>query len=252
MKLLIKKIIPKFIWETIRRAYVYMRRLFLDLLHTFSPMHPIEWSHMFFLVRTIRPEYSMIPSSRLRVIYELSKKINADRIPGDIIECGVYNGGSAAMMMYPQSFSSETRDIWLFDSFEGLPPPTENDGSYEHENYYKGWCKGSVEKVEEIFHRLKLPREHLHIVKGWFQDTFLYEAPKIGQIALLHIDADWYESVKICLETFYPKVSSGGYIEFDDYGKFPGCKKAVHEYFARHNIQADIKTHDNGMYFRKP
>jgi O-methyltransferase len=137
--------------------------------------------------------------------------------------------------------------------FEGLPPPTENDGSYEREHYYKGWCGGTVEKVEEIFCRLQFPRERLHIIKGWFKDTFPRTVPSIGQIALLHIDADWYDSVKICLETLYPKVSVGGYIVLDDYGTFSGCRKALHEYLDRYHINAELQTREGtGRYFRKP
>jgi O-methyltransferase len=252
MKSLIKKIIPRFIWETARQTYVYIRRLFLDFFYTALPTHPVEWIKMLFLVRTVRPEYSMVPTVRLRVLYELSKKINEKDIPGDIIECGVYNGGSAAIMMHPQFLSGKNRNIWLFDSFEGLPPPTENDGSYEKENYFKGWCKGSIEKVEEIFGKLGLPSKHLHIIKGWFQNTFSVENFKIEKIALLHIDSDWYESVKICIENFYPKVSKGGYICFDDYKKFLGCKRAVQEYLQSNNIKVELKMYDNGMYFRKP
>jgi O-methyltransferase len=252
MKSLIKKVAPKFLWEALKKVYGYFRRLVLDLRHTFSPWNPTEWIKMFYLVRIIRPTYSMVPSNRLKVLYDLSKKINREYIKGDIVECGVYNGGSAAIMMVPQSHSPENRSIWLFDSFEGLPPPTESDGSYERENYYEGWCKGSTEKVKEIFKRLKLPKKRLNLIEGWFQDTFPREVSKIKQIALLHIDADWYESVKICLQTFYPIVTKGGYIEFDDYGKFSGCKKAIHEYLTKHNIHAKLVTHDNGMYLKKP
>ena len=169
------------------------------------------------------------------------KKINSRRVEGDIVECGVYNGGSAAMMAAPQ-VSNKVRHIWLFDSFEGLPLPTEDDGVYERENYHNGWCEGSIEKVKEIFQSIDFPNQRLHITKGWFENTLPRETQKIRQIALLHIDADWYESVKICLETFYPKVSKGGYIVIDDYGKWEGCKKAVDEYLSGNNIRADFKT----------
>jgi len=252
MKSIIKKIIPQFVWKTIRKLYWDSQRLFLDIYHTASFSNPVEWVKLFKSIRTIRPTYSMVPTHRLKVLYKLSKKINKENIKGDIIECGVYNGGSAAMMMIPQLGLKETRDIWLFDSFEGLPPPTKNDGTFEQENYYEGWCKGTIQRVEEIFKHFRIPEKRTHIVAGWFENTFPLQLSNINQIALLHIDADWYESVKICLETFYPKVSSGGYIEFDDYGKFSGCKKAIQEYVSSNNIKTEFITHDNGMYFKKP
>ena len=171
MKSTIKKIIPSIIWETLRESCGYTRRLFLDLKYTFLPVNPIEWARLFFFVRIIRPTYSMVPTNRLKVLYELSKKINTDHVPGDIVECGVYNGGSAAIMMIPQIRFKNLRDIWLFDSFEGLPPPTENDGTYEKEHYYQGWCKGSIEKVKEIFQHLRLPEKRFHLVGSSIYST---------------------------------------------------------------------------------
>ena len=250
----LKKIIPTEVWEILRQGYSRIRRFYLDIWYTMNIRQPVEWVRIFFLIRKIRPTYSMVPPPRLRLLYELSKRINKEKVIGDIVECGVYNGGSAAMMSSAQSFDRKSvRHLWLFDSFEGLPSPTENDGLYERTHYYKGWCGGSVEKVHEIFRILDLSREYLHIIKGLFQETFTQENTKIVNIALLHIDADWYESVKICLETFYPKVSHGGYVVFDDYNTFSGCKKAVHEYFDKHNLKVKLETRDGvGVYFKKP
>lgn len=251
MKAMIKKIVPTFVWEAFRQSFSYLRRLVLDVRATFEFMHPLQWLRIFFLIRFVRPAYSMVSPYRLKTLYNLSKRIHQEKISGAIVECGTYNGGSAAVLGVAQKDLSESRDMWLFDSFEGLPPPTENDGSYEREHHFYGWCKGGMEKVHEIFKRLHLPTDRLHIVAGWFQDTFPNNVPEIKQIALVHIDADWYESVKICLEYLYPKVAVGGYIAFDDYGFFSGCRKAVHEYLATHGIQAELKTYDGGVYFRK-
>lgn len=253
MKSFLKKLIPFFLWDRVRVSYFYTRRFLLDALVAVPLFHPLEGFKILSLIRLVRPEYSMVPAARLRLLYDLSKKIITEDVPGSIVECGTYNGGSAALMAYAQLRLSGERDLWLFDSFEGLPPPTENDGSYERENYYKGWCGGTAEKVEEILKTIKFPRERLHIVKGWFENTFPREASKVKPIALLHVDADWYESVKICIETFYPMVSSGGYIVFDDYGTFSGCKKALHEYLDTHHIEVELQTRDNvGVYFKKP
>ena len=119
----------------------------------------------------------------------------------------------------------------MFDSFEGMPQPSELDG--EGASRWIGVAKGTVERVHECFARYGQAVD-LHIVKGWFEDTLAATAPRVGPIALLHIDADWYESMRLALETFYPLVSAGGFIAVDDYGHggFPGVKRAVDEFRA--------------------
>src|SRR5438132_7181813 len=145
------------------------------------------------------------------------------------------------------------RTIWLFDSFQGLPRPTEKDGKPERENYFKGWCKGDVNKVRRIFARLGVPVDLVKIVPGWFENT-LKTAP-VNRIAILHIDADWYESVKLVLDVFYDKVVPGGFIILNDYGTWPGCNQAVDDFFAEHNlndIDLTIVEPSIGAYFQKP
>lgn len=251
MKRLIKGIVPFPVWEGARNLVSWTRRLFLELVYTASP-NPFVWGKLFSLVRLVRPVYSMVPPLRLRLLYELSKDINKEQVLGDIVECGVFNGGSAALLMVPQLRASSARKIWLFDSFEGLPPPTENDGEYEREHYFKGWCGGTAEKVQELFNTLRIPLERTHIVKGWFEDTFPKHIPQVEEVALLHIDADWYDSVKICLDALYPKVVKGGYVVLDDFGAFSGCRKALTEYIEQHAITAELQSRDGkGVYFKK-
>jgi hypothetical protein len=71
-------------------------------------------------------------------------------------------------------------------------------------------------------------------VKGWFQDTLPVWQNKIPDIAILRLDGDWYESTRICMETLYSKLVSGGICIIDDYGYNSGCRKAVHEYLDKH------------------
>lgn len=96
-------------------------------------------------------------------------------------------------------------------------------------------------------------KENIHIVKGWFQDSLPRTSKEIKEIALLRLDGDWYESTKICLENLYPKVVRGGYIIFDDYGCWEGCKIATDEFMEKNNIKADlVKIDSTGFYFQKP
>ncbi len=152
---------------------------------------------------------------------------------------------------------------WLFDSFEGLPQPTKVDGSFASsladglvsgELKPIGECVGSENNVQELFFKkLGFKKENIHIVKGWFQDSLPRTSKEIKEIALLRLDGDWYESTKVCLENLYPKVVKGGYVIFDDYGCWEGCRIATDEYFKKNNIKAGlIRIDATGFYFKKP
>lgn len=177
-------------------------------------------------------------------LFEIAREVIA--VEGDIVECGCYNGGSAAIMA-----QASQKKTWLFDSFEGLPPPTKEDGQATIGRYYVGWDKGSVEKVHKAFSLLGVPQVRYVCVKGWFQETL----PKasVNKIALLHIDADWYESVKVVLNRFYQDVRPGGYVVIDDYGHWQGCRKAVDEFLVSANGKIQLTHVDqDAVYFRKP
>ena len=115
--------------------------------------------------------------------------------------------------------SGEVRQLWLFDSFRGLPPPSNKDGKQARETYFQGWCHGETEKVKRIFRRFQLSLQHVNIVAGWFDETL--QTADLQTIAILHIDADWYASVKIVLEALYDKVVEGGFVILDDYWRWP-------------------------------
>jgi len=154
-------------------------------------------------------------------------------------------------MAFASNKSSLSRDIWLFDSFEGLPEPTVEDGNRAQAEYHKGKCYGSVASVREIFHQLYIPENRVHIVKGWFEETF--PSVTVKDVALLHIDADWYESVKLCLEKFYDSVCPGGFIVLDDYGHWEGCRRATDEFLKTHSLNIELVRVDcTGHYFQKP
>jgi O-methyltransferase len=208
--------------------------------------------HLARLILQVKPGYTMVSAARLINLYERVQDANQHSLVGDIVECGVWHGGSGAIMGAACLDQGVTRNVWLFDSFQGLPRPGEYDGAKEREFYFEGWCKGDTAKVEEIFHRLRIPQEALKIVPGWFDKT-LHTAP-VDQIALLHIDADWYNSVKMVLEVFYDRVVPGGFIILDDYWFWQGCKKAVDDFLHERQI-TDIRLHDvarSAAYFQKP
>jgi hypothetical protein len=157
----------------------------------------------------------------------------------------VWNGGSTALL----SAGAPGREAYAFDSFEGLPAPDEVlDGIRSLE--WAGECLGVEDNVREAVGRFGAINR-LHIIRGWFADTFPREATGIGPIAVLHADGDWYESVRLTLETFYDQVSPGGFVVVDDYGVWSGAKRAVDEFRAAHALTSGLIKVEAAAYWRK-
>lgn len=158
-------------------------------------------------------------------------------VKGDIVECGVGDGGTLLRLSVLVVNRQPGRHIWGFDSFEGLPKPSKNDLTSPKSLAKLGLYAASPEK---FIARLKASglddneiKQQVTIVKGWFSDSLpKYSGPSI---ALLHIDADLYDSYKCCLENLWPRVAIGGIVAFDEYEAtetWPGARKAVDEYFS--------------------
>jgi O-methyltransferase len=197
--------------------------------------------------RMVRP-YTLVGPERIRNLHTLALRIESEGIPGDVIECGVCNGGTAAVMARSATHSQIDRTLWLFDSFQGMPETTEVDGAEAKE--YVGQVLGSAKRVRELLRKAGADLQRVKIVEGWFEDTF--PTVSISQIALLNIDADWYESVRLCLETFYDRVVPGGFVSIDDYGHWPGCRKAVDEFFAARLLKYTLQEVDyTARWFQK-
>lgn len=196
---------------------------------------------------------TMVCHERLYNLYNLAEQIEKKRIGGAFVECGVWKGGASAVMTYVAEKYGSGRKSWLFDSFEGLPAPKEIDGEGAIISYEKDKIIASVEDVEKLFFgKLKFNKANINIVKGWFEDTLSKNKEKIGSIAILRLDGDWYESTMTCLDNLYDKVVNGGYIIIDDYGCWEGCKKAVDEFINKHKLNVLlIKIDKSGYYFQK-
>lgn len=250
----IKNLIKKNqILENIARELVFFKDAFGKDIFDFKKL---------MLFKKVYP-YTMIGYKRLSNIYDLSELIEKEKITGAFVECGVWKGGCAAVAAFIADRAKSNRKVWLFDSFEGLPEPTEKDGLLAKE-YAKdktsgklltiNRCVGPIEDVKEIFFsKLKIDKKNVEIKKGWFQNTLPEEKNKIGVIAILRLDGDWYESTKCCLDYLYDKVICGGYIVIDDYGYWQGAKIALDEFLTRRKIKPNfIKIDSAGIYFKKP
>lgn len=203
--------------------------------------------------------YTMVSFERLANAYELAQKVSRENLQGALVECGVWKGGAAAVMAVG---AGPERALWLFDSFEGLPEPTLADGERARaysSNRVSGRlssiakCVGPLEDVRRLFFRvLKLPGQNIHIEQGWFQETLPAVKERIGPIALLRMDADWYESTRCILENLFDSVVLKGYIIIDDYFCWEGCRKAVDEFFERRKLHYSLIPIDgDGVYFQK-
>lgn len=191
---------------------------------------------------------TLVGPERVHNLYVLAKRIEEENIPGDVIECGVCNGGTAALLARFSTRSRLERTMWLLDSFEGMPLTTAEDG--EAAKAHIGKEVGNIERVKRALARVGADMSRVRIVPGWFQDTF--PSVSASRIALLNIDADWYESVKLCLETFYDRLATGGFVSFDDYGHWPGCRKAVDEFFQARKLSYKLQQVDyTAHWFRK-
>ncbi|HKN74640.1 MAG TPA: TylF/MycF/NovP-related O-methyltransferase [Candidatus Acidoferrum sp.] len=192
--------------------------------------------------------YTLVGPERIHNLCVLAQRIEKEGIEGDVMECGVCNGGTGALLAHFATRSRFNRTVWLLDSFQGMPETTVEDGDVA--KAHVGKEVGDIVRVNEALKRVNADMSRVRIVGGWFQDTFPSVA--VQKIAILNIDADWYESVKLCLETFYDRVVQGGFVSFDDYGHWPGCKKAVDEFFIGRQLPYKLNQVDyTAHWFRK-
>lgn len=198
--------------------------------------------------------YSMIGTTRLDNVEWCIRTVVADSVPGDLIETGVWRGGSAIFMRAVlKQLGVADRRVWVADSFEGLPKPTNPhdraDAAWDmSENRY---LAVSLEQVRANFARFGLLDDQVHFLKGWFRDT-LPTAP-IERLALLRLDGDMYEATMDALTNLYAKVSPGGFVIVDDYASWPACRLAVGDYRARHGVTAEmIAVAGGAVYWRVP
>jgi hypothetical protein len=182
------------------------------------------------------------------------------KVEGALLECGVAEGGTAAMMaLASQALGEKPRQKWFFDSYEGLPEPTIEDYQGGKTGNFirplpKGACLGTIEQVSGLmFDSLGLSRDQVHLVKGWFQDTVPEHRKEVGPIAVLRLDGDWYESTKIPLENFFDQITPGGFVIIDDYATCFGSRKAVDEFRTKRNLTTPLlQDGRGGVWFEKP
>lgn len=198
------------------------------------------------LVRWVGP-YTMTGPERISALAAAVRYVVENDIPGAFVECGVWRGGSSMVIgRVLKDLGVTDRDLYLFDTYAGMTPPTGVDidiyrtpaaGILKISEKKAGdrnnlWCIASREDVAANMKLSGYPMEHVHLVVGPVEVTVPRASPP--QIALLRLDTDWYDSTKHELDHLYPRLASGGVLIVDDYGHWEGCRKAVDEYFAAH------------------
>jgi len=203
----------------------------------------------------IKP-YTMLSIERLYNLYNMAKKICTDNIEGNFVECGVARGGSSILLSSViKKYSKQPRKLFSFDTYEGMPAPTEEDVHRGIKADETGWgtgtCFGSFENIKKLAADFRVDNI-INPIKGLFQDTLPKTKDEIGDIALLHMDGDWYSSTKAILDNLYNQVILCGIIQVDDYGHWEGCKKAINEFETDKQLVFNKTLIDfTGIYFKK-
>ena len=207
-----------------------------------SPAWPVDVSPVEReTITAVRP-FTMTTVERIVSLCRAVEHVCRWNIPGDIVECGVWRGGSsmcAAMTLMERG--AVDRRLWLYDTFAGMTEPSVEDVSYvgvearptwkrAQRADHNRWCYGSLDDVRANLRRTGYPEDRTIFVQGPVEETLPGNLPE--SIALLRLDTDWYQSTRHELEHLYPRLEPFGVLIVDDYGFWRGARKAVDEYFA--------------------
>jgi len=191
------------------------------------------------MIRRVAP-FTMTSIERLYSLRQAIQYLIRHGIAGDIVECGVWRGGTMlAAALTLLEMGSDDRRLWLYDTFEGMPPPSPQDVDYANRpaaQIMRGqdkrtslvWAYSPLENVRQVMQQSGYPSDRVIFVRGKVEETIPRQAP--AQIALLRLDTDWYESTYHELVHLYPRLTVGGVMIVDDYGHWQGARRAVDQY----------------------
>jgi hypothetical protein len=212
------------------------------------------------IIAAVRPR-TMTSNDKLFALIVATRYLVDHAIDGAIVECGVWRGGSVgAVARTLVSRGVSDRELHLFDTFEGMPPPLDRDRRYDGcraaqllaaaPRDGKLWAEASVEDVRAGMDETGYPRGQVHLHRGLVEHTIPDDAPE--RIALLRLDTDWYESTRHELEHLYDRVPSGGVVLLDDYGYWQGAREAVDEFLERTGERILLAPMGSGRIAVKP
>lgn len=190
-------------------------------------------------IRHVKP-WTMTSPEKLNALILSVRHVVKHDIPGDVVECGVWRGGSMQAAARTLMEAGDTsRHLYLFDTYEGMSAPTEkdrrgHDGASAADLLQTSpkesgvWAVATLEDVQQGMTRIGYPDDRVHYVQGLVEETVPESAP--DRISILRLDTDWYASTKHELEHLYTRLSPGGVLLLDDYGWWDGAKTAVDEW----------------------
>ena len=188
--------------------------------------------------------FTMTSRERMYAVWQAVNHATAAGVEGDVVECGVWRGGStmlAALTLAARG--DDRRRLWLYDTFEGMPEPGPNDaaGAYGEDPHaewaatqngdHNAWCYSPLDEVRANMAATGLPGDRFRFIQGKVEDTIPGTLPE--RIAILRLDTDWYESTRHELVHLFPLLAPGGVLLIDDYGYWEGARRAVDEYLAQ-------------------
>jgi asparagine synthase (glutamine-hydrolysing) len=206
-----------------------------------------------FVRRVVAARLTYLDTDALLDLRDRVREAESEDRPGSIIEAGCALGGSAIVLA---STKSTHRPLLLYDVFGTIPPPSERDGQDVHGRYevilegksdgihggrYYGYEPDLIGRVRRSMDEFGVRPDSSNVtfVRGLYEET-LYPS---GPVAVAHIDCDWYESVKTCLERIWPLVAPGGVAIIDDYDAWSGCRSAVDEFL---DVTSDVVPERRG------
>jgi len=236
-----------------------VRRFGVDIVPYPPVLHGVDESTAQ-TIAAVRP-YTMTSDERVAALCDAVRYVVTNRVPGAIVECGVWKGGSMmAVARTLLELGESTRDLHLFDTFEGMTAPTGEDialtgesaadlmaTSTDREDAESVWCRAPLDVVQQVMTSVGYERSRIHYIKGRVEETIPASAPE--RIALLRLDTDWYESTRHEMIHLFPRLCVGGVLVLDDYGHWLGARRAVDEYLREHDVPLFLQRIDyTGRY----
>lgn len=212
------------------------------------------------IIRAVKPRTMTSPEKLNALIYAV-RYVVKHKIPGDIVECGVWRGGSMLAAAKALTEAGDTsRHLHLYDTFEGMSEPTEHDKRHDgrlasemlavSDKSSGVWAYASLEDVQETMAQSEYPADNIHYYRGKVEETIPGDVPE--QISILRLDTDWYESTRHELEHLWPRLVPGGVLLLDDYGWWDGARRAVDEWLEESNLPVLLLRMDEGRIALKP
>lgn len=204
---------------------------------------PIEADKKIIKFIEICSKFSMTGQQRMYLLSQAILNVKEKKLEGDFVECGVWRGGNILLYQLLNDFYSLNKNIFAYDTFEGMTTPEDIDINYtgnsakelllknkKSEHIINTHALSTIDSVKKnILKHSKL--ENINFIIGAVEKSLLLEKNLPKKISVLRLDTDWYASTKIELEILYPRLVQGGVLIIDDYGHWQGARKAVDEYF---------------------